>query len=316
MTPQAPRHRTMAELTDREPRTADETSDPFVIDAEADEVLRLHLESFDGPMELLLHLIRVQEIDIFDIPIVTITDQYLRFLEMMRDDDLDVTGEFLVMAATLVQIKSRMLLPLDIDSDADEDEEEEDDPRLELVTKLLEYRRFREIARALEQLEDDRANWFVRETRRNVDIPDDDEQDMLEVSLYDLTDAFRRVLRYFTDDLVHTVVGEGASVDEKIEYIGSVLDKEGSLAWTELFLTCRSRVELVCCFLAILELCRIGTVRVHQHQTFGEIRLFRRDPDADPPAPPPTSDAPDAPDAPAPSVDPDPPNPEPNAEDG
>lgn len=302
----------MAELTDKEPQTADETSDAFVIDAESDEVLRLHLESFDGPMELLLHLIRVQEIDVFDIPIVTITDQYLRFLEMMRDDDLDVTGEFLVMAATLVQIKSRMLLPLDIDSDADE-EEEEDDPRLELVTKLLEYRRFREIARALEELEDARANWFVRETRRNVDLPDDDEQDMLEVSLYDLTDAFRRVLRYFTDDLVHTVVGEGASVDEKIEYIGSVLEKEGSLAWTELFLACRSRVELVCCFLAILELCRIGNVRVHQHRTFGEIRLFRRDPDADPPAPPPVADAPEVP---APSVEPDPPTPEPDAEHG
>lgn len=300
----------MAELTDKEPRIADETSDAFVIDAESDEVLRLHLESFDGPMELLLHLIRVQEIDIFDIPIVTITDQYLRFLEMMRDDDLDVTGEFLVMAATLVQIKSRMLLPLDVDSDADE-EEEEDDPRLELVTKLLEYRRFREIARALEELEDDRANWFVRETRRNVDLPDDDEQDLLEVSLYDLTDAFRRVLRYFTDDLVHTVVGEGASVDEKIEYIGSVLEKDGSLAWTELFLACRSRVELVCCFLAILELCRIGTVRVHQHQTFGEIRLFRREPDADPPASPPVSDAPETP---QPSVDPAPPALEPDPE--
>ena len=302
----------MAELTDREPQTADETSDAFVIDAESDEVLRLHLESFDGPMELLLHLIRVQEIDIFDIPIVTITDQYLRFLELMRDDDLDVTGEFLVMAATLVQIKSRMLLPLDIDSDADE-EEEEDDPRLELVTKLLEYRRFREIARALEELEDDRANWFVRETRRNVDLPDDEEQDMLEVSLYDLTDAFRRVLRYFTDDLVHTVVGEGASVDEKIEYIGSVLEKEGSLAWTELFHTCRSRVELVCCFLAILELCRIGNVRVHQHQTFGEIRLFRRDPDADPPASPLVSDVPETPE---PSVDPAPSAPEPDPEHG
>lgn len=300
----------MAEFTDEKTRIADETSDAFVIDAETDEVLRLHLESFDGPMELLLHLIRVQEIDIFDIPIVTITDQYLRFLEMMRDDDLDVTGEFLVMAATLVQIKSRMLLPLDVDSDADE-EEEEDDPRLELVTKLLEYRRFREIARALEELEDDRANWFVRETRRNVDLPDDDEQDLLEVSLYDLTDAFRRVLRYFTDDLVHTVVGEGASVDEKIEYIGSVLEKDGSLAWTELFLTCRSRVELVCCFLAILELCRIGTVRVHQHQTFGEIRLFRREPDADPPASPPVSDAPETP---QPSVDPAPPAPEPDPE--
>jgi len=245
---------------------------PFLVDEATDEVLRLHLDQFEGPLDVLLYLIKAQEIDIFDIPIVKITDQYLGFLEMMREENLEMTGEFLILAATLIQIKSRMLLPPEAAPD-EEQEMEEEDPRLELVEKLLEYRRYREVSERLALLEEERANWFARLAKPEQEEREE-EVELLEVTLYDLTEAFRNVLRFFTEDLVHTVEGEAFSVDEKIEYIEDRLGREGSLGWTDLFRSCGSRAELLCCFLAILELCRTGRVRAHQHHAFGEIRLF------------------------------------------
>ena len=245
----------------------------FIVDEATDEVLRLHLDMFEGPLEVLLYLIRSQEIDILDIPILKITEQYLRFLELMSEENLEVTGDFLVMAATLIQIKSRMLLPADVATEEDEEFDEED-PRLELVEKLLEYRRFREVTARLQFLESERQRWFAREVKPVFEKPAEEEEELLEVTLYDLIQAFRGVLRFFTEDLVHTIEGEGASVDDKIDYIEDRLSREGSVAWTEIFSACRSRMELVCCFLAILELCRMGRVRAHQHHAFDEIRLF------------------------------------------
>ncbi len=262
------------EQTAEHPEAAGGAGEVIIVDEATDEVLRLHLDMFEGPFEVLLYLIKVQEIDIFDIPIVTITEQYLRFLEMMREEDLDITGEFLVMAATLIQIKSRMLLPPDQSAEEDEDEFEDEDPRVELVEKLIEYRRFRDVAQRLEYLEKERARWFVRNAAPDIEPEQDEEEEMLEVTLFDLIEAFRGVIRFFSDDLFHTVQAEEASVDEKIEYIENLLESEGSVAWTDLLGHCRSRMELVCCFLAILELCRMGRLRAHQHGTFGEIRLF------------------------------------------
>ncbi|MBN2309349.1 MAG: segregation/condensation protein A, partial [Candidatus Hydrogenedentes bacterium] len=192
-------------------------ADEFIVDAATDEVLRLHLDMFEGPFEVLLYLIKSQEIDIFDIPIVKITEQYLRFLDVMREENLDVTGEFLVLAATLIQIKSKMLLPAEADQD-DEEEFDEEDPRLELVEKLMEYRKFRDVSEFLQLLEERRADWYAREAKPRIE-PDEEEEELLDVTLYDLISAFRGVLRYITDDLVHTVGAEEASVDEKIEFI-------------------------------------------------------------------------------------------------
>jgi len=244
----------------------------FIVDQATDEVLRLHLEKFEGPLEVLLYLIKSQEIDIFDIPILKITEQYLRFLDLMQEENLEVTGDFLVMAATLIQIKSRMLLPADTET-GEEEEMEEDDPRLELVEKLLEYRRYRDVSARLTWLEEQRADWYTRNVKPVIEQPED-EEDLLEVNLYDLVTAFRAYLRYFSDDIFHTVQGEGASVDQKIERIEEMMANQGSIAWTDLLGECKSRVELVCCFLAILELCRMGRLRVHQHGAFDEIRLF------------------------------------------
>ena len=248
----------------------------FIVDAATDEVLRLHLDKFEGPFEVLLYLIKSQEIDIFDIPIVTITEQYLRFLDLMEDENLEVTGEFLVLAATLIQIKSKMILPADMETE-EEEELDEEDPRLELVEKLLEYRRYQHVMDFLREMEQARELVFARNAKVKVDTLPEDEDELLEVSLYDLMRAFKRVVRYLADDIVETIEGEAASVDDKIDAILARLEDEQSVSWMELFQQCKSRVELVCCFLAILELCRMDKVRAHQHATFGDIRLFAKD---------------------------------------
>lgn len=251
--------------------TAEEAA--FIVDEATDAVLRVNLDKFEGPFEVLLYLIKAQEIDIFDIPIARITDQYLQVLELIREEDLDLAGDFLVMAATLIQIKSKMIIPDTIDEE-DEEEIEEEDPRMELVEKLLEYRKYQEITDRLSALEAERKAWFTRNVR--PDLPPNPEEELyFEASLYDLIQAFRGVVRFITDDLEHAIQMEGVSVDEKIELITEMLTHRDSVGWTDLFDGVTSRVEAVCCFLAILELCRMGHVRAQQSAAYGEIRLFR-----------------------------------------
>jgi len=251
----------------------------FIVDEATDHVMRLHLETFQGPLEVLLYLIKAQELDIFDIPIATITDQYIKFLDLLEESELEVAGDYLVMAATLIQIKSKMLIPVDLDED--DEEVEEEDPRLELVEKLIQYRMYKDVAKRLAGLETERANWFSRNGKPNLDELDGGEDaqegtDFLEVSLFDLTEAFKGVIRFLHEDTPHTVELEGSSVDEKIEYIQTLLDMQASVAWLDLFRACRHRVEVICCFLAILELCRMGAISAHQGGQFGEIRLFQK----------------------------------------
>lgn len=244
----------------------------YIVDQATDEVLRLNLDKFQGPFEILLYLIKSQEVDIFDIPIALITDQYLQVLDLIREDDLEMAGDFIVMAATLIQIKSKMIIPDALDDE--EEEEIDEDPRMELVEKLLEYRKYQEITELLHEMEVQRQDWFTRNVKPKIEA-DPNEDLYFEASLYDLTEAFKSVLRFITDDLEHTVEGEGASVDEKIEYILGLLAQRDSVAWTDIFEGIRSRVDFVCCFLAILELCRMGDIRAQQHGLYGEIRLFR-----------------------------------------
>ncbi len=248
----------------------------FIVDEATDEILRVKLSRFEGPLEVLLYLIKSQEIDIFDIPIAKITEQYLAFLEMMEEENLDIAGEYLVMAATLIQIKSKMILPVDMD---DEDDIDEEDPRLELVEKLIAYRKYRDITSTLQEMEERRDDWFTRNAKPVMEVDENDEDgEFIEVSLFDLTKAFKGVLRFLAEDVPHTVEMEGASVDEKIDYIRDLLDEQESVAWMELFEESRSRVELVCSFLAILELCRMGAISAHQHKSYGDIRLFKKTP--------------------------------------
>ncbi len=245
----------------------------------ASEALRLKLDKFEGPFEVLLYLIRSQEIDIFDIPIVKVTEQYLGFLELMQEENLDIAGEFLVMAATLIQIKSKMILPIEVPDD-EEEELEEEDPRLELVEKLLEYRKFRDLAKRLGDLGEYQANRYGRAIKPKIEKPE--EEDYFEVSLYDLARALRSILRFITGQAIHEIAGEGSSVEEKIDVITTWLAERDSVTWTELFRECKTRMEIVCSLLAILELCRMGRIRAHQHRAFGDIRLFARPAEPEP----------------------------------
>lgn len=252
----------------------------FIIDEASDEVLRLQLDKFEGPFEVLLYLIKAQEIDIFDIPIVKVTEQYLRFLELLRTENLDVAGEFILLAATLIQIKARMILPAETAGE-EEEEIEEEDPRLELVEKLLEYRRFRDLGARLGALEEARADSYPRFVKPKAEVIE--EEELSEVSLYDLTKAIRTILRYVRDPLIQHVSGETYSVEQGISRIESFLEESQSVTWSELCQGSTDRIERICIFLAILELCRMYRIRVNQHHAFGEIRLFAREPGTAPP---------------------------------
>ena len=262
--------------TGQEPNPSVATEESgFVIDDASDEVLRLQLDQFEGPFEVLLYLIKTQEIDIFDIPIVRVTEQYLRFLELMRMENLDVAGEFLVLAATLIQIKSRMLLPVEVDPETEEEIEEED-PRLELVEKLLEYRKFRDLGRRLGDMEESNSDRYPRMVKPAIEVVED-EEDISEVSLYDLVKAVRNVMRYIREPLIQHVAGEAFSVEQGISRIENILEERDTITWSELCANTTDRMEIVCYLLAILELCRMHRIRAHQHHSFGEIRLFARD---------------------------------------
>ena len=246
------------------------------------ESLRLQLDQFEGPFEVLLYLIKEQEIDIFDIPIVQVTQQYLQFLDLLRTENLDVAGDFLVLAATLIQIKSRMILPVDVEQDDDEEVEEED-PRLDLVEKLLEYRKFRDLARLLAAREERWGDAFARRVKLTFEPVDDDDEELVDVSIYDLMKSVRGMIRFLMGEVSHHVQLESASVDEKIAQIESILEERESLSWTDLCVMSANRMDLVCSLLAILELCRMQRIRVRQHSAFGEIRLFAHVPDGKPP---------------------------------
>ncbi len=248
----------------------------YIVDEATDAVLRLHLKEFEGPMEVLLYLIKAQEIDIFDIPILQITEQYLKFLDLMENENLEVAGDYLVIAATLIQIKSKMLIP--VEADEEEEEIEEDDPRMELVEKLIAYRMYRDCATRLELLEAERSNWFTRSVKlKTKDLGRDPEDDYIDATMYDLSQAFKRVLRFIKDEVIHTVQDEESSVDIKVDYIRGILDMQDSVEWVDLIKVCKGRVEAICTFLAILELCRMHLITLNQHACYGTIRLFKRE---------------------------------------
>ena len=241
--------------------------------APARNTVTVKLARFEGPLDLLLHLIKRDEIEITDIPISHITQQYLAYIELMRALDLDVAGEFLVMAATLMRIKAKMLLPLP----AVGEEEEEGDPREELVQRLVEYRQFKEAAGALKLREEDRRLLFERGM-----LPGDDEMGPLPLApatLFDLLDALNRVMSRVPAPVVYEVQGELYDVDEKMSLIASTVAENGSVSFSDLLLRCRARAEMVVTFMALLELIKMGTVLVVQTENFADITILARTPE-------------------------------------
>lgn len=236
------------------------------IDATSNDY-RVNLNVFAGPMDLLLYLIRKEEVDIYDIPISRITQQYLSYLDMMRTLDLEVAGEFILMAATLIHIKARLLLP------RDENEPEEDDPREELIMALMEYKKYKEASDILK----DRA---LTEEQTFVPPPVIQEiQGRVELSpattLYDLLTAFKDVLSARRDEVVHEVIPEEISIEERIKAVMESLSEKEWATFTDLFAQMSKRIMAVVTFIAILELARTRRIRIMQSQPFAELRIYR-----------------------------------------
>jgi len=233
---------------------------------------RIELPLFEGPLDLLLYLIRREKIDIQDIPIAPITRQYMEYLDLMRELNLDVAGEFLVMAATLVHIKSKMLVP--IEPTEAEGDEESVDPREELVRRLLEFQRYKAAAGILHQQAQIRAAQW---TRPDTVLPrfDDAGEEMLEAGLYDLIAAFKELLERRKVLVAHEVEDEGPPVEQRMQELLAMIREGESLEFLELFATLETKAEMIVTFLALLELIRLKRVRVYQRGMFGPIRVFR-----------------------------------------
>ena len=225
------------------------------------------LERFEGPLDLLLHLIKKEEIDIYDIPIAHITLQYLSYIEMMQMLDLDVAGEFLVMAATLMRIKARLLLPA-----GPEEEEEEEDPREELVRRLLEYKRFKEAAQTLKEREDHMRRVFERGISEITF--DGGEAELEEASLFDLLDALKAALARTVEPPPHEVEADRLNIMKRMDEVWEMLRSRGKVRFSELLETCHTRMGIIGTFISLLELIKSGRAGAVQRSVFGEIWIY------------------------------------------
>jgi len=229
---------------------------------------RVRLEMFEGPLDLLLYLIQVNEIDIYDIPIAKITEEYLRLLATMQELDLEVAGEFLVVAATLIHIKSKMLIP---DEGAQGEEALEEDPRMELVDRLLEYKRFKEAAGTLEEREFRQQLFFPRPIDPSVPTP----EGPLEVSLSELLRAFATLMKRAPAASAIEMTRETISVSERMVALLDLLALQSPRPFAALFGGAGARSLLIGTFLALLELLRQGLVRARQPDPNGDIMVYR-----------------------------------------
>lgn len=228
-------------------------------------------EAFEGPLDLLLHLIKKNEVDIYNIPIAAISRQYLDYLDVMRELNLDVAGEFLVMASTLIQIKSQMLLPQAIDPEAEEDTGE--DPRAELVRRLLEYDRYREVSVLLVSREVLDRDVFARKFPSSELEAFPSDEALPAVELFELVDAFRRILARVPKESFHEVGSENINIADRISDILEFLQGKGSVDFEELFAGSNTREFIVASFLAVLELCRLRMIRLSQFENYGRIMV-------------------------------------------
>ena len=227
---------------------------------------KVQLPFFEGPMDLLLHLIKKNEIDIYDIPIAFITEQYLGYIEMLKVLNLDSIGDFLLMAATLMYIKSKMLLPPTPD-----EEGEEADPREELVKRLVEYKKFKEAAESLGKREQYYSELFDREAKvEGIEK----EEILLEVSIFDLISAFRDITSRIVEKGFHEVTARKMTITDKISHIMEKLNAQSSLTLQDLFLEMTSKLEMVVTFLAVLELIRLKLIKVVQRSPFATIEIY------------------------------------------
>ena len=232
---------------------------------------QVRIENFEGPLDLLLHLIKKSEINIYDIPIHLIAQQYLTYIEAMEDLNLTVAGEFLVMAATLLQIKSKMLLPVD---ETAVDEEDGPDPREELVRRLLEYKQFKEAANQLDEHERLWREIYSREQSPTVEL-ESDESLMDNVSLFDLVDALQGILNRNPGKKFMDILPDNLTVRDRMNSILEMLEGQESVNFVDLFEPSCHRLVIIVTFLALLELMKLRTARIFQAEHFGPILVSR-----------------------------------------
>jgi segregation and condensation protein A len=242
-------------------------------------LVKVNLEVFEGPLDLLLFLIRKNEIDIHDIPIAKLTQEYVATLDEMEELDLNVAGEFLVMAAQLMVIKSRMMLP--VPETAAGEEGDAEDPRSELVARLLEYQQFKEAAHSLGEKEMLQRDVFGRmgveaEARKAAEKAAHDEEGSLEVNLFDLLRAFQRVLDELPDNVIREIEREEVTVVQKINEILDMLEAKEFILFHEAFAKGRTKVAVLATFLAMLELAKMRSVLIRQSALFSEIHIYKR----------------------------------------
>ena len=236
---------------------------------------KVTLDVFEGPLDLLLYLIRREELDIYDIPIEHITTEYMKFINEARERDLDIAGEFIVMAATLMVIKSRMLLPVSRRMAENEGDEEWVDPRLDLVRQLVEYKKFKDAALRLETMEAMKANCFDYGGGRPKfeKTAADAKTAIANLDLYDLLSAFQEVLARANEIPHEELKGIRFSVPEKMDYVLERSRAEGQVSFATLFKPEAPRGEIIVTFLALLELLRQHRVIVYQNAAFHEITI-------------------------------------------
>jgi segregation and condensation protein A len=233
-----------------------------------EELYRIQLENiFEGPMDLLVHLIKKNELDIYDIPIAKVTEQYLQYLEWMKIMNIDYAGEFIVMASTLAHIKSRMLLP------ASEEAADEEDPRQELVKPLLEYLQMKSAAEQLAERHILGEKTFVRSLDQK-EFLNIEQQPYIKVGLFELIDAFQKILEKIPGDQRIEFTADKISVKERIMQITDILESKGSTTFEELFSKNPNKSEVIVTFLAILEMVKLALIRIVQHAQTGVMRIF------------------------------------------
>lgn len=240
------------------------------------ESYRIRLTNFEGPLDLLLFLIRKEEMDIYDIQIAEITAQYLAYIEIMKELDLEIAGEFILMAATLIQIKAKMLLPRPELEDMDE--AFETDPRADLVRQLLEYKRFKEVAESMWEMEDRQSRHFPRTYFGwQEDYKSEGKEVVLkEMTMFDLLAAFKRVLDNAPQETFHVVGEVGATIEDQIEVLRGLVQTQDKVVFSELMQSIKNRVTIIVTFMAILELIKLRQIVVKQSSVFEEIWIMRR----------------------------------------
>jgi len=234
---------------------------------------KIKLEMFEGPLDLLLYLVKKDHLNVYDIPIARVTEQYLQYLELMKLLDLNIAGEFLVMAATLIQIKSKMLLP----AEENQQVEEEEDPRAELIKRLLEYERFKEVANTLRERELGQQDVFKRpkvEGKVEEEQPSTGEV-YFEASLFDLITAFSQALEDVPKEMFYEVIKDEFTVADKVHSLLHLMLVENSVKLERLFKDAKNKIEIVVTFLAVLELIRMKEIVACQKGLFGEIEISR-----------------------------------------